>query len=134
MLLNPNQRIYTLQAEICRGLANPLRLEVVHLLGSQELSFGDLFTRMEVTKTKLSQHLAVLRRTGIVTARRDGVRAFYRLKHPEIESACQAVAQVLTRELVEVQAHTNELLGAAGRRGRRSRGRGSRAEEGRADT
>ncbi len=124
MLHDPNHRIYTLQAEICRGLANAVRLEVVHLLGSQELSFGDLFARMEVTKTKLSQHLAVLRRAGIVTARRDGARTFYRLKHPEIESACQAVARVLTRQLVEVQEHTNALLNAAGARGRRSRAGG----------
>lgn len=110
MPAEPNRRVYAMQAEICRGLAHPVRLEVVHLLGARELSFGDLSAQMQVTKPKLSQHLAVLRRAGIVTARRDGARAFYHLTYPEIESACEAVGRVLTRHLAQVQEHAHALL------------------------
>jgi ArsR family transcriptional regulator len=111
--------MYAMQSEICRGLAHPVRLEVVHLLGTRELGFGELLGQMKVTKTKLSQHLAVLRMVGIVTARRDGARMFYRLKYPEIESACQAVAEVLAKHLVEMQENTSALLRTV-RGGRRS--------------
>lgn len=111
--------MYAMQSEICRGLAHPVRLEVVHLLGTCELGFGELLGQMKVTKAKLSQHLAVLRMAGIVTARRDGARMFYRLKYPEIESACQAVAKVLAKHLVELQENTNALLRTV-RGGRRS--------------
>jgi DNA-binding transcriptional ArsR family regulator len=108
------RRIFALQAEICRGLAHPVRLEIVHLLGPREMSFGDLLKRMEVTKTKLSQHLAVLRRARIVTARRDAARIFYQLTHPEIERACEAVTQVLTQHLAELQNETTVLLRRVG--------------------
>ncbi len=110
MRAEPNRRVYAMQAEICRGLAHPVRLEVVHLLGTRELAFGDLFAQMQVSKPKLSQHLAVLRQAGIVTARRAGAHVFYRLKYPEIESACEAVAQVLARHLADVQEHAHALL------------------------
>jgi ArsR family transcriptional regulator len=99
-----------MQAGICRGLAHPVRLEVLHLLGGRERSFGDLLSRMQVGKARLSQHLAVLRSSGIVTARREGTRVFYRLKYPEIESACRAVARVLARHLMDEQERTTALL------------------------
>jgi DNA-binding transcriptional ArsR family regulator len=109
-----HRRIFVLQAEICRGLAHPVRLEVVHLLGPREISFGELLRQMAISKTKLSQHLAVLRRARIVTARRDAARIFYRLTHPEIQTACDAVTQVLTRHLSELQNETTVLLRRVG--------------------
>jgi DNA-binding transcriptional ArsR family regulator len=111
---HPDRRIFVLQAEICRALAHPVRLEVLHLLGSGQMSFGDLLQRTEVTKTKLSQHLAVLRRARIVTALRDGGRIFYRLTYPEIERACEAVTQVLTQHLAHTQNETSALLRRVG--------------------
>lgn len=105
-----DRAIYAMQAEICRGLAHPVRLEVVHVLGSGERAFGELAAQLHVTKSKLSQHLAVLRQTGIVTARRDGAHMLYRLKYPEIESACRCVAEVLASHLVEVRESTSALL------------------------
>jgi len=111
---DPHRRIFVLQAEICRALAHPLRLEVVHLLGSREISFGELLAQMEISKTKLSQHLAVLRRARIVAARRDAARIFYRLTHPEIQAACDAVSHVLSRHLAELQSETTVLLRRVG--------------------
>ena len=77
-----DRRIFVLQAEICRALAHPVRIEVLHLLGEGKMSFADLLQRTEITKTKLSQHLAVLRRARIVTPLRHGGRVFYRLTYP----------------------------------------------------
>ncbi|HXZ89083.1 MAG TPA: metalloregulator ArsR/SmtB family transcription factor [Candidatus Binataceae bacterium] len=105
-----DRRIFALQAEICRALAHPVRLEVLHLLGGSRVSFGDLLERTEITKTKLSQHLAVLRHARIVTAMRDGGRIYYRLTYPEIETACEAVTQVLAQHLAETQNETSVLL------------------------
>jgi DNA-binding transcriptional ArsR family regulator len=112
--MKTDRRIFALQAEICRALAHPVRLEVLHLLGGSRVSFGELFERTEITKTKLSQHLAVLRRARIVTAMRDGGRIYYRVAYPEIETACEAVALVLSRDLAETQSETSALLRRVG--------------------
>ncbi len=109
-----DRRIFALQAEICRALAHPIRLEVLHLLGPRTMSFSELLGLMDITKTKLSQHLAVLRRARIVTALRNGGTVSYRLTYPEIESACKAVTQVLTQHLAETQNETSALLRRVG--------------------
>lgn len=114
MKAQTDRRIFALQAEICRALAHPVRLEVLHLLGAGKVSFSELLERTEITKTKLSQHLAVLRRARIVTAMRDGGRIYYRLTYPEIETACEAVTQVLGRHLAETQNETSVLLRQVG--------------------
>jgi hypothetical protein len=54
--------------------------------------------------------LAVLRKSRIVSDRRHGVNIFYRLTHPEIETACQAVGQILARHLEEMERQAKEFL------------------------
>lgn len=104
------RRIYKLQAEICKALANPVRLEILHRIGDREVSFGDLVASLHISKPNLSQHLAVLRKSRIVTDRRDGVHTFYRLTYPEIALACQAVEQVLAQHLRETEKQAKVLL------------------------
>lgn len=110
-----DRRIYTLQADILKALANPVRLEILHLLGDRELPFDTLMRSVQVSKTNLSQHLAVLRRSRIVKDRREGVNTFYRLTHPEIETACEAVGQILAKHLAEMGRQVRELLPEARR-------------------
>lgn len=105
-----DRRIYQLQADILKALANPVRLEILHVLGGRELPFDTLVRSVQVSKTNLSQHLAVLRRSRIVKARREGVNTYYRLTHPEVETACEAVGQILARHLVEMGRQARELL------------------------
>lgn len=105
-----DRRIYKLQAEICKALANPIRLEILNLLGTHEVSFSELRAALRISKTNLSQHLAVLRKSRIVTDRREGVNTFYRLTYPEIAVACQAVQQVLAQHLREMGKEARTLL------------------------
>lgn len=105
-----DRQIYKLQAEVCKALANPVRLEILHLIGSREVSFSELVSSLRVSKTNLSQHLAVLRKSRIVTDRREGVHTFYRLTYPEIAVACQAVEQVLAQHLREIGKQAKVLL------------------------
>jgi ArsR family transcriptional regulator len=120
MTTDPNRRIYALQAEICRGLAHPIRLEVVHLLGRGPSSFGELAAKMRIAKAKLSQHLSVLQRTGIVAPKLDGGQKRYQLNYPEIEAACEALGQALARRLVDMREQTNALLRTVRGGGRKS--------------
>jgi len=108
------RRVYQMQAEICKVLANPIRLEILNLIGQQEVSFGDLLSALGISKTNLSQHLAVLRKSGVVMGRRKGVYTFFRLTYPEIETACQAVQKVLSKHLRETGKRAELLLGRVG--------------------
>lgn len=58
-------------------LANPDRLLVMCRLSQDELSVGELEEQLGIRQPTLSQQLAVLRESGLVTTRRDGKNIFY---------------------------------------------------------
>jgi ArsR family transcriptional regulator len=88
-----------MQAEICKTLSDPKRLMIVHELRDGELSVGQLGTRLELPQANVSQHLAILRKRGIVNTRRDGTTVFYSLASCKIGEACDMVRGVLTKQL-----------------------------------
>lgn len=67
----------TRAAEFLRVLASPHRLMVVCVLIEGERTVGELNARIALGQSALSQHLAVLRRAGVVTTRREGRRIHY---------------------------------------------------------
>jgi DNA-binding transcriptional ArsR family regulator len=91
--------LYRRQAEIAKALANPTRLRILGRIGGGEVSHAALLADLGVTKTNLSQHLAVLRRSGVVTVRREGVHVHYRLAFPEIKELCGTMREVRAKHL-----------------------------------
>jgi ArsR family transcriptional regulator, arsenate/arsenite/antimonite-responsive transcriptional repressor len=66
-----------------KALADPLRLEVIELLRSQEMCVCDLCDRMDIAQSKLSFHLKTLREAGLICARQEGRWIYYRLNPTE---------------------------------------------------
>ncbi|MBD2105600.1 metalloregulator ArsR/SmtB family transcription factor [Nodosilinea sp. FACHB-13] len=66
-----------------KALSDPLRLEVIELLRSQEMCVCDLCDRMEIAQSKLSFHLKTLREAGLISARQDGRWIYYSLNPAE---------------------------------------------------
>lgn len=92
---------YELQASICKVLADPKRLHILHLLADGEHSVGELAEKLGVRQANASQHLTVMRERGIVATRRDGRTIYYRLANPTILQACSIMHQVLLEQLAE---------------------------------
>ncbi len=63
--------LYQAKAEFFRMLGHPVRIRVLELLQDGPLPVRDLLAAIEVEPSSLSQQLAVLRRSGIVTATRE---------------------------------------------------------------
>jgi len=63
----------TQPADLFRALADPTRRAVFErLAGEGELAVGDLVAGSGVSQPAVSQHLAVLRQSGLVSERREG--------------------------------------------------------------
>ncbi len=103
-MLDKNIQIYELQAEICRSLADPKRLMMISALSDGEKSVGELGTALGLRQANVSQHLAVLRSTGLVNTRREGVTVYYSLRSPKIAQACGLVHEVLMDSLEKNRA------------------------------
>jgi len=59
------------------AVAEPRRREILELLASRERSVGDLVARLGLEQPSVSKHLGVLRRVGLVRARRRGRHMLY---------------------------------------------------------
>jgi DNA-binding transcriptional ArsR family regulator len=66
-------------ASVFHAIADPVRRAMLLSLSRAEQAAGDLIEPLDVSQSAASQHLAVLRRAGLVTARRDGRRRVYRV-------------------------------------------------------
>ncbi len=104
------KKLYEMQADLCKTLSNPKRLEILDILkDEQEISVNRLAERLEIPKANTSQHLAVLRQAGVVTTRKDGINVYYRLRSPKITEACTLTRAILLEKL-EDQAGLHDLI------------------------
>ena len=67
-----------------QAMAHPLRLKILCLVGNQELSVLEIVEAVGTTQSNISQHLGVLRDHGILVARKEANRVFYRIEDPRI--------------------------------------------------
>jgi DNA-binding transcriptional ArsR family regulator len=91
--------ITILQAEVLKALANPRRLEILHVLARGPIEVGRLADAIGAAQPNVSQHLAMLRAAGIAEAERDGREVRYRLADPDVMVACGVMRGVLERRL-----------------------------------
>jgi DNA-binding transcriptional ArsR family regulator len=71
-------------ADIFKALMHPARLSIIELLRDGEQCVCHLEAVLGYRQAYISQHLMVLRETGLVKDRRDGSRIFYRVEKPEV--------------------------------------------------
>jgi len=67
-------------AALLRAVAEPLRAEIIRLLGAEQLCTCHLVAITGATQTNVSNHLRVLRDAGVVTAAPAGRYTYYRLR------------------------------------------------------
>jgi DNA-binding transcriptional ArsR family regulator len=78
-------------AVIARALSDPKRLCVLETLADGERSVSDLSRDVGCQIPNMSQHLAVLRSAGLVSARREGSTVFYSLADPRVLEAYRVI-------------------------------------------
>jgi len=89
------KRIFELHAEVCKMLAQPLRLEMLFHLSDGELSVNEISKRTGARMANISQHLALMRQQGIVTTRKDGVKVYYSVTNKKTLKAFELMREVL---------------------------------------
>jgi ArsR family transcriptional regulator len=94
---------YMLQADLCRALAHPTRLEVLDLISKRERSVEELAGLIGIGQSNLSQHLAALRQQRLVVPRRAGMNVYYGLSNPKIAEACSTIREVLAELIAQDQ-------------------------------
>ncbi len=79
--------IYELHARVCKAVADGKRLLIINELRDGPRTVGELVAALAIPQANTSQHLAILRDRGIVTARRSGSNIYYALTSTKIVEA-----------------------------------------------
>jgi len=88
--------LHQLKAEFFKTLGHPVRIRVLELLSVREHAVSELLKEIEIEPANLSQQLAVLRRAGLVTARREGTSMYYALTSPQVSELLAVARSILT--------------------------------------
>lgn len=94
-------RVFELAAELFAVLATPMRLRVLSALCEREKSVNELLAEIDTTQPNLSQHLAVLYRTGVLAKRKEGTQVIYRVQSEKAVALCRGVCTQIAIELDE---------------------------------
>jgi ArsR family transcriptional regulator len=86
---------------IFKALADKTRLRVLALLGNNEVCVCHIHDSLGLPQPTVSRHLAYLRRSGLVTVRRDGVWMHYRVT-TTLEPVVQQVVRAAVNALLEI--------------------------------
>lgn len=86
---------FELIARRFKTLSDPNRLKIINTLGSLEMNVNDLVLATGMRQSTVSRHLAELLSSGIVSRRRDGLNAIYRVTDETIFAICDLVCSRL---------------------------------------
>ncbi|MEV5506736.1 ArsR/SmtB family transcription factor [Streptomyces orinoci] len=103
--------LYQAKADFFRMLGHPVRIRVLELLQDGPKPVRELLAAIGVEPSSLSQQLAVLRRSGMVTAAREGSTVVYSLAGGEVAELLATARRILAQVLTGQEELLTELRG-----------------------
>jgi ArsR family transcriptional regulator len=101
--------VHEVKANLFRVLGHPARVRILELLRQGELSVGALQVALDLDSGGTSQHLAALRRIGLVDSRREGTSVYYRVDDARVFDLLEVGRAIISRQLAEQQAILQDL-------------------------
>ncbi len=102
-------------ARVAKALGHANRLEIMEFLAQGERSVEDLARAAGLSVANTSQHLQQLRQAGLVAARKEGARVYYRLSDDDVVDLLDALRRVARRHAAEVERLVESYLAARDR-------------------
>ncbi len=90
--------------DFAKALADETRQAILKLVQAQEMSVGDIAAHFRVTQPTISHHLGLLRRAGLVVARREGRQVYYTVNRCCLE----ACTQRLVKPFIGIEGESRE--------------------------
>ena len=92
-------RVFESAAQLFALLATPMRLKIISAVCEKEKNVSELLALINTTQPNMSQHLATLHRSGVLSRRRDGAQIYYQVQSERVATLCRAVCTQLAIEM-----------------------------------
>ncbi|HVA51916.1 MAG TPA: metalloregulator ArsR/SmtB family transcription factor [Acidimicrobiales bacterium] len=109
--MSNDKPIYVAKAELFKSLAHPVRIRILELLVAGEMSVSNLLAATGLEPSSLSQHLNVIKHTGLVESSRAGNLVTYRVTDPSVGDFLTAARSVLASTLGRTLQTLEDLVG-----------------------
>lgn len=103
-----NDEALELIANRFRLLSEPMRLKILHTLSDREMNVSELVAATGANQANISKHLGILLDAGVVSRRKEGLTANYRIADESIFELCDTVCSRLKNQL---ESRQNVLAG-----------------------
>jgi len=90
-----DNELNSLQADLFKAIAHPTRIAVLHFLRDGEKCVCEIFPALKIEQPNLSRHLSVLKKEGILSSRKDGLKVIYRVANPQIFELLDLTTKIL---------------------------------------
>jgi ArsR family transcriptional regulator len=91
-------KLFGLEEEVFKILANQKRLEIIQLLRKQELNVTEMIAMLGLRQANLSQHLSLLRQNGLVSVTKKGREIYYKLADDKIGESIDLIYNFLRKQ------------------------------------
>lgn len=92
-------RVFELAAQLFTLLGTPMRLRILNALCDGEQSVTQMLEKIDTTQPNLSQHLAVMYRSGVLAKRKEGTQVIYRVQSEKALTLCRSVCSQIAIEM-----------------------------------
>jgi ArsR family transcriptional regulator len=86
-------------ADALKSLAQPTRLKIIDFLRDGERCVCEIFPAIDEEQSNTSRHLSYMQTHGILARRKEGVKIYYAVKHPEVFEIIDRATTIVRREL-----------------------------------
>lgn len=87
------------RAEILKAIAQPTRMKIIEFLRDGERCVCEIYPAIAEEQSNTSRHLNMMQNCGILARRKESVKIFYALKHPEVLQILEFASLILKREI-----------------------------------
>lgn len=94
-----DKSIFEFQADFCKAMGNPVRLQVLHTLRDRPKTVNEIAHETGLLQSNVSRQLGVLRGIGVVNHQRQGTEMLYILTDPQVGEVCDLVRKVLSEHM-----------------------------------
>ncbi len=95
------KKLFEMQAGVFKALAHPLRLAAVTLLRDGEKCVCDIIEYVDSEASNVSRHLSVLKKAGVVSDRKEGLKVYYSLNMPCAVSFFDCISDMVCQQIEE---------------------------------
>lgn len=94
-----DERLFSMEADFLKALAHPTRVRILEHLREGEKCVCEFTEDLDMEQSNTSQHLAVLRKQGIVSFRKEGLKVIYKVNYPEVFTILDLVKDILVSQV-----------------------------------